>query len=384
MSILGKQWQHRYQRQPNESLWSALCVARKVDDPGQFFSEPQLSDLHDPFLFKDMQKAVDRIQKAVRARERVVVYGDYDVDGTSGAALLIHTLRFLGAEVSYRIPHRRKDGYGLHKHFIKELVNEKARILITVDCGIACPDEVSLSQEKGLDVIITDHHALGPELPPAFAILHPDLAPDYPFKKLSGSGVAFKLACGLLIATKNDDLIPKLIDLASLGTVADCVPLVGENRSIVKLGLKQMEDTHWPGLRCILETAGLSEKLPYTSETIGFQIGPRINASGRMDHPYWALQALITEGQQALEKSHKLEELNVQRRELTTQIMEEAEASLKLNEALIITSDRNWPSGIVGLIAGRLCEKYSKPAFVLEDRAITWWVLLEATKVSTP
>jgi single-stranded-DNA-specific exonuclease len=365
MSASGKTWQLKYERQAGESLWSALMNARAVEDPGAFFSSASLTDLNDPFLFPDMHRAVDRLQKAIPARERIIVYGDYDVDGISGSALLIHVLRFLGAEVSYRIPNRLKEGYGLHASYVEELAKQNAAVLITVDLGISCAKEVALAQSLSIDVIITDHHTIPEKLPEAFAILHPTLAKTYPFPHLSGSGVAFKLACALLIATKNEDLIPQLTDLASLGTVADCVPLIGENRTLVKLGLQQLQTTKWDGLRAILQNAGNST---FTTDTIGFQIGPRLNASGRMDNAYWGLQTLLATGPEAYEKSQKLEALNKDRQDLTKRIMEEAEAHLNLSEPLIIEAGLGWSSGIVGLIAGRLQEKYSKPTFVMEDR----------------
>lgn len=365
MSHSGKKWNLRYERQPGESLWAALLEARAVEDPGAFFSSAALTDLHDPFLFPDMQKAVERLQKAIPARERIVVYGDYDVDGLSGSALLIHVLRFLGAEVSYRIPNRLSEGYGLHAKYIEELAMQNTTVLITVDLGISCAKEVALAQSKKIDVIITDHHTVPTVLPQAFATLHPKLAPTYPFEHLSGSGVAFKLACALLTATQNEDMIPLLTDLASLGTVADCVPLIGENRTLVKLGLEQLKTTRWEGLRAILQNAGT---VAYNTDTIGFQIGPRLNASGRMDSAYWGLQTLLATGAEAHEKSQKLEELNRDRQDLTQKIMQEAEAHLRLEEPLIIEAGEGWSSGIVGLIAGRLQEKYNKPTFILEDR----------------
>jgi single-stranded-DNA-specific exonuclease len=363
-----KAWKIKHQRSANESLWQALLSAREIENPGDFFASASYDDLHDPFLFDDMQKAVDRIMKAIQSKERLVVYGDYDVDGTSGSAILIHTLRMLGGEVSYRIPHRRNDGYGLHNHFIEEVSEKGASVLITVDCGISCPEQVELANTKNLDIIITDHHTVPEKLPEAFAILHPGLSPKYPFKHLAGSGVAFKLACGLLIHTNNEDFIPGLTDLASLGTVADCVPLQGENRSIVKLGLKQMLDTKWDGLKAILQSAGQWGQPEFTSETIGFQIGPRINASGRIDSPYWAMQALLSTGLEAMDKAMKLEQLNHARRELTRKIQEEAEAVIDSSQPLLMASHPEWPSGIVGLIAGRLQEKHGKPAFIMEER----------------
>lgn len=363
-----KTWKLKYERPSDQSLWSALLSARNIDNPGHFFSSASLEDLHDPFLFEDMDKAVDRILKAIPARERMVVYGDYDVDGTSGAAILIHTLRFLGGEVSYRIPHRRKDGYGLHNHYVEEVAEKGVSLIITVDCGISCPGQVELARQKNIDVIITDHHSAPPELPKAYAILHPQLSERYPFSSLAGSGVAFKLASALLMKTGNEDLILALTDLASLGTVADCVPLHGENRSLVKLGLRQMQCTRWEGLKAILQSAGVWGATEYTSETIGFQVGPRINASGRMDSPYWALQALLATGMEALEKAMQLEQLNLERRDLMTQVLEEAERHLDHSEPLLMAAHPDWPSGVVGLIAGRLQEKYGKPAFIMEER----------------
>ncbi|MFA4814699.1 MAG: single-stranded-DNA-specific exonuclease RecJ [Candidatus Gracilibacteria bacterium] len=366
MSILGKKWVLRYKRKPDETLWAALLEARTIGDPDTFFSNASLDDLHDPFLFSDMEKAVDRLQRAINRRERIVVYGDYDVDGLSGTALLIHTLRMLGAEVSYRVPHRREDGYGLHKKYIEELAVQKVSVLITVDLGISCKDEVAIAQKSGIDVIITDHHTLPQTLPEAFATLHPKLASTYPFNELSGSGVAFKLACALLQRTKNEDWIPHLTDLASLGTVADCVPLVGENRAIVKLGLAQMKNTRWEGLKAILKIAGSWEK-EFTPQTIGFQIGPRLNASGRLESPYWGLQALLANAETALEKCEKLEELNRRRQDMMGKIIEEAEVAINPEDAILIAAGP-WSSGIVGLVAGRLQEKYGKPVFILEDR----------------
>ncbi len=368
VSVFGKKWIIQAQREAGESLWSTLLRARNIQDPGAFFTDAQSSDLHDPFLFPDMQKAVERLQKAIQARERIVIYGDYDVDGTSGAALLVHALRFLGAEVSYRVPNRLKEGYGLHQSHVDELPDKNVTVLITVDCGISCAKEVASAQAQGIDVILTDHHTLPAKLPPAFATLHPLLAEGYPFPHLSGSGVAFKLTSALLLASGNADLIPHFTDLASLGTVADCVPLLGENRALVKLGLQQMKHTRWDGLRAILENAGVWEKGKFSSETIGFQVGPRINASGRMDDPYWSLQTLLAEGSEAYEKSQKLEEFNQRRRTITQSILEEAEAQLDLNQPLLILAGANWSSGLVGLIAGRLQEKYGRPAFIMEDR----------------
>ncbi len=367
MSALGQEWKIRHQRSHDESLWTALLKARELEDPGSFFASASLDDLHDPFLFKDMQSAVDRIQSAIEQKQRIVVYGDYDVDGTSGAAILIQTLKWLGAQVSYRIPHRKNDGYGLHNKYIDQMKSSDVKLYITVDCGISCAEQVAYGNQFGIDAIITDHHAIPKKLPAAHALLHPHLESDYPWKDLAGSGVAFKLASALLIANDQSDKIQQLIDLASLGTVADCVPLLGENRTIVKLGLKQLEHTQWEGLEAIMHHAGVSDSAPYESDVIGFQIGPRINASGRIDDPLWSLQTLIAEGASAFDKALQLEMLNHQRREQTKAALSEAEAQLNTENPLIILKGP-WSSGIVGLIAGRLTERYGKPAFIIEER----------------
>ncbi|MBU0981450.1 single-stranded-DNA-specific exonuclease RecJ [Patescibacteria group bacterium] len=364
MSILGKTWQLKRERKPQESLWSALLASRQIEDPGHFFTKPTINDLCDPFLFPDMQKAVDRIIIAINSKERIIIYGDYDVDGGSGAALLIHTLRHLKAEVSYRIPNRLTEGYGLHSHYIEEFAKQNVKLLITVDLGISNLNEVDLANQNNIDVIVTDHHTVPSVSPKAFAILHPQLAISYPFKHLSGSGVAFKLAQALLTATKNEDQIPTLTDLASLGTVADLVPLTGENRTIVKLGLDQMQSTKWDGLRAMTES--LNKEI--STHTIGYIIGPRLNASGRMADPLWAIQTLLATGEEARRKSQKLTELNLERRHRTLEITEEADQAVDLSQPIIIQESPNWSAGVIGLIAGRLQEKHQKPVIILEDK----------------
>lgn len=364
-SALGKQWKLKC-TQKTGNVFERLLSAREVKSPEEFFEPGQLEKLGDPFAFEDMQKAVTRLERAISKEERITVYGDYDVDGTSGAALLILLLERLGAKVSYRIPHRLTEGYGLHSHYIEELAEQGVKVLITVDCGISCVKETALATEKGIDVIITDHHTV-PEIPPeAFATLHPQLS-SYPFKELSGSGVAFKLACGLLHHLGYPEWIPEFTDLAMLGTIADCVPLYGENRYLVKLGLRQLAQTQWEGLRYLVQPLlGYSRTL--SSTLIAFQVAPRLNAAGRMDHPYWGLQTLISKGEKARQKAAYLDELNQKRRERTQAIQKEVEAHLDFSAPLLIAHGSSWSSGLVGLVAGKIQEKYGKPVFLLEDR----------------
>jgi len=345
----------------------------------QFFTEN--FEFHDPFLMKDMDKAVKRILSAIENGEKIVIFGDYDVDGISGSAILIQTLRFLSAKVSYRIPHRMKDGYGLNVRFVKELADLGVDLIITVDNGISCKKEIDLAKSLKIDVIVTDHHGIPEEFPvSAFAVVHPGQSDcEYPFKDLSGSCIAFKLAKALLKTKNNTEataLIENLFDLASLGAVADCTSLLGENRFIVKKGLRVLHDSRWRGLSLISQNAGvLNNKKSlmdlYDTDVIGFRIGPRINAASRIDDPYFALQALIDEGGKAEFFAQKLEELNNYRQNIVKKALENFENIFAKDldqEFVCIAEHQDWSSGIVGLIAGKITDKYGKPSFVMEDR----------------
>jgi single-stranded-DNA-specific exonuclease len=359
MSILGKEWVLKNSRLEDR-------LSQDLDDESVTF--------HDPFLFKGMNTAIDRIKKAIESKERIVVFGDYDVDGISGTAILVHTLRELGATVSYRLPDRQ-DGYGLNISWISEMKDKNVKLFITVDCGISNAAEVKQAADFGLDVIVTDHHTI-PEVPPtdAIAILHPALG--YVFPHLSGSGVAFKLAVALMSKLRGPKEASiwqtKLVDLASLGTVADCVPLVGENRHITKKGLEQMAKTEWSGLKTLLVKNGITEIHGHDSDLIGFRLAPRLNAAGRIETPYFALQLLLNENNTARQLAEKLEQLNKQRQNFLEEALKKAEERLDrqnlLNNRVLILWDSDWRSGIVGLIAARLSEKHNRPAIVMEER----------------
>ncbi|MFC1615514.1 single-stranded-DNA-specific exonuclease RecJ [Patescibacteria group bacterium] len=334
--------------------------------------------LHDPFLFGDMEKAIDRIHKAIKSNERIIVFGDYDVDGISGTAILVHLLKELGAQVSYRIPNRVKDGYGFTEKFIQEFIENDVSLVITVDCGISCHKEIKKAASQGIDFIVTDHHQVPAEIPKhACAILHPGMPKTkYPFKDLTGSGVAFKLAQALIIKNyppeKSQELFEEYIDLASLGTVADLGPLLNENRYIVKRGLEILKKTKWIGLRQIMEMANVTSDNIDTN-TIGFQIGPRINAAGRIGDPYIALSLLLQKekSNKTFELSKKLEQLNRERIELTYDALEEAEEQILKNHdqlpEILIAEGPDWHVGIVGLVAGRLAERYGRPSIIMQD-----------------
>ncbi|MBD3269924.1 single-stranded-DNA-specific exonuclease RecJ [Candidatus Peregrinibacteria bacterium] len=380
-SLLNKNWKLRV-HQNDLDLVQNILKSRGIEGPEEvsaYLSPSYKKGFHNPFLMKDMDKAVERINQAIDKKERIIVFGDYDVDGISGTAVLIKTLERLGAEVSYRLPHRVNDGYGLSNKFIEEFKEKNVKVLITVDSGISCKDQIDLAWEYGIDTIITDHHTI-PENPPdrAYAILHPKQAEClYPFKGLTGSGVAFKLASALvtdrLPSKERDQFMYSLLDLASLGTVADIGPLLGENRIIVKYGLEALQNTMWPGLNHLMDYAGIDTTGKLDVSTIGFKIGPRINAAGRIDHPYQALQMLLYDGEdQEKGKSlaAKLEKLNQERQQMVYKALEEAfervESDSKNNKILIAWSP-DWHMGIIGLIAGRLVERHNIPAIVLQE-----------------
>ncbi|MCC6643859.1 single-stranded-DNA-specific exonuclease RecJ [Candidatus Peregrinibacteria bacterium] len=335
---------------------------------------------HNPFLMKDMDKAIERLNRAIEKKERIVIFGDYDVDGISGTAVLYNALTLCGANLSYRLPHRLHDGYGLNIKFIDEFKDLGVKVLITVDCGISCREQINQASHFGIDVIITDHHTIPEQIPErAYAILHPKQSDcPYPFKGLTGAGVAYKLASALITARfdgpERDKLLFQLLDLASLGTVADIGPLLDENRIIVKYGLEAMQNSAWPGLQLLMESAGMkTEDKPNVSD-IGFKIGPRINAAGRIDHPYFALQMLLHKGDylEGRQKAAYLEKLNQERQQMVQKALEEAElkfAEKPANQKIFIAWSPGWHVGILGLICSRFVERHNMPTIILQEHA---------------
>lgn len=372
MSLRGKIWNIRTHNKDLSAYENLMNDRKNV-------LKFELKEFHDPYLFEDMQKAVDRITEAIEKKERIIVFGDYDVDGITGTAILFRTLSELGANVSYRIPHRELDGYALSDKFIEEFIEKKVSLIITVDCGISCGKQITDASQNNIHTIITDHHTIPAIFPDkAYAVLHPNIKDTkYPYKGLTGSGVALKLAHALIIKfypeDKHESELNSLLDLASMGTVADLGPLDGENRLIVKKGLFTLSNTKWPGLKKIMELAGVDLSEPMDTTTIGFKIGPRINAAGRIDHPYVALNLLLqnVESEQLNALGNKLEKINSKRQELTQQALFEVEKMLDIHEKnipnILLANNENWHVGVVGLIAGRLAEKYARPAIIMQD-----------------
>lgn len=379
MSVLGKKWEINNKGKYLNVVEKILAI-RGLDDPADLarFVKPDFKkDFHDPYLLKDMDVAVKRVYKAIENKERIIVYGDYDVDGISAAAIMVIALRHIGAQVSYRLPHRLEDGYGLSEKFIKEFKEVGVSVLITVDCGVSNAEEIKKAKKEGIDVIVTDHHKIPKKYPKdAYAILHPMREDgDYPYKWLTGAGVAFKFAHALLQKDghrqEDNSLIWALLDLASLGTVADCGPITGENRLIVKKGLQMLPQTKWHGLELLQKMARVDFNKPCNTHTIGFQIAPRINAAGRIDSPYFALQLLIQseKTESAKRLAEKLETLNVKRQKMTADALVEAEHRIQNpeNAKIYIEYDKKWHVGIIGLVAGKIADKYMRPAIVMQD-----------------
>lgn len=330
-----------------------------------------------PFGLKDMHKAVTSSREAIRNGKSIAVYGDFDADGVTATALLVETLRALGAEVRPYIPHRMDEGYGLNVEALDTLADQGVRLVLTVDCGTRAVDEVAHSAERGLDVIITDHHSVGDTLPPALAVVNPKQADcHYPFKELAGVGIAFKLAQALLRSHKQVPITPgavnlaedDLLDLVALGTVADLVPLVGENRALVRRGLDKINEGQRPGLISLIQHSG-AQLGHVDASTIGFGLGPRINAAGRLAHARTAYQLLVAQypGEADL-LAGELNDLNRRRQRITAETQELAQQQALAegdDVPLLFAASPDFPAGISGLAAGRLCEKFYRPAVVV-------------------
>lgn len=330
-----------------------------------------------PFQMRGMNEAVERLHRALRQDEAMAVYGDFDVDGVTATALLVQTLKALGAQVKPYIPHRVDEGYGLNIDALKQLKEQGLRVVVTVDCGIRSPDEVAFGKKIGLDMIVTDHHSPGDELPDAFAVINPKQPLcKYPYKELSGSGVAFKLAQAMLRAEARVPTAPPevslvedmLLDLVALGTVADLVPLTGENRALVKRGLARLRQSERPGILALLRQAALKPEA-IDAGTIAYVLGPRLNAAGRLEHALMAYDLLTTQYPgEADGLAQKLEMTNRERQRLTNELTlkaRDAIAATAETDRLLFVAAPEFPQGIVGLIASRLAEEFYRPAIAV-------------------
>ena len=362
-------------------LTAQLLINRGLVDIDKAFSflSPSLKDLHNPFAMKDMDKAAERIIEAVRKGEGITVYGDYDVDGTTGTALLYLFFKDTGIDVKYYIPERLKEGYGLNRQALKHLADSGTKLVITTDLGIANYDEVIFANSIGLDIIITDHHEPPEKLPPAYAVLNPKQPGcSFPFKELAGVGVAFNLIIALRARLKDcgyfaNGNIPNLkgyTDIVALGTIADMVPLIDENRILVKYGLEELTAGRRPGVRALKEVSGLNNIVKAGS--VGFQLAPRINAAGRLDNARTGVRLLIADdAREASDIARELNRENIERQRLESDMLSEALAviqgpgfNIQDKKAVVLAKD-GWHPGIIGIVASRIVGRYHRPTIII-------------------
>jgi len=342
----------------------------------EFFNPDYESDLHDPFLLTDMDKGVARILQAIAKKEKIIIHGDYDADGVTSGVMLYEVLHGLGAQVEVYLPSRQEGGYGMNEKVIKEFADRKINLILTTDCGITNVKETALAKKLGMDVVITDHHSVPEKIPAADAVINPSRPDDkYPFKDLAGVGVAFKLVQALkqkLPSGKKLERSEKwYLDLVAVGTVADCCPVIGENRTLIKYGLLVLERTKRLGMKALMEQSRVGSSDLDTTD-IGFRLGPRLNAAGRLRHSQAAFDLLVSsDPTEATELATSLDEINRERQVITEKFMREAEdqiGEVTDEKRILIAHSSNWPSGVVGLVAGKLCERHSRPVVVLEKK----------------
>lgn len=384
MNIESKVWQRRKSNHQTvqllaENLGLSRVTAQIMANRGlvtleeaKLFLEPQLKDLHDPLMLKGMLEAIERIHKAIQNQENIWVYGDYDVDGITSISVVLKTFEALGYPIQYYIPNRLEEGYGIGKTGLDRIAEKGGQLIISVDCGITAVNEVEYAKSLGLDFIISDHHECQSQIPDAVAVINPKQHDcSYPYDMLAGVGVAFKL-CQALIPDmdKRELLFKELLSIVALGTVADIAPVNGENRILVKHGIDSMKDAYNVGLRKLIEASGIKNK-KITTGHIGFRLGPRINATGRVGEPGLGVELLMTSNPQEAEKIAKeLSDLNDERQEIERLILGEAieliesDASYKEDRVLVVAKE-GWHTGIVGIVASKICERYYKPVILL-------------------
>lgn len=351
-----------------------LLVLRNIDtyEQAKSFFRPSLNELHDPFLMKDMDKATKRLATAIREGEKILIYGDYDVDGTTATSIVYTFLKDFGVDVDYYIPHRFKEGYGINPAGIKYAIDHSIDLIISVDCGITAIKEAEVARENGIDLIICDHHNVSGQIPNAVAVLDPK-RPDcsYPFDGLSGAGVGFKLVQGTTKVLGLSKKIPlKLLDLVAISTASDIVPIIDENRILMREGLKLINKNPRLGIKALLDLIRMQPGTINTSSIV-FSIGPRINAAGRMGDASKAVKLLIAETPaEAKAYAHELESINIKRRDKDSQTLEQAltmvDSKFDVDKiSSMVLHDADWHLGVIGIVASRLVDAYSRPTIML-------------------
>jgi len=338
------------------------------------FLKADLKDLRDPYIFQDMEKAVDKILKVINNNERILIYGDYDVDGLTSVALLFSILKEFTTNLYYYIPNRFQEGYGLNEEAIDIAFKNNFKLIITVDCGISSICEIEKANNYGIDVIVIDHHQPQKDIPSAIAIINPKCDTNYPFKELAGVGVSFKVAQALYLKLgKNQDDLQNLLDYVALGSIADSVPFIDENRILIKHGIKMLNQTKKEGLKALIMGSGVNYGNLGTKE-VNFSLAPRINAAGRLGDSKLALELLLTDSESKAEYlSQKLNEINKCRKEIGDNILKEARklASVQVKEEdnkVLVLASENWNQGVIGIIASRLADEFNRPAIVISKK----------------
>lgn len=372
---MQKIWKIKEREHPK--ILDQLLANRGIDpsDPKQLedFLNPKYQQAYDPFLFTDMHKAAERVWQAIANEEKVYIYSDYDADAVTAASVVYRGLKLLGLECSVYIPDRFSEGYGLNLEAFEKIKAEGTSLVITVDCGTNSTAEADFCKANEIDLIITDHHEITGEIPAAFALINPKRPGEkYPFHELTGVGVAFKFIAAVFSDRERNTLAEGyekwLLDLVAIGTVADCHSLLDENRILVSYGLQVLKKTKWPGLRALLQLAGV-EPQEITAKTLGFTLAPRINAAGRLEHASGAFNLLIADDvMEAAALAAALDAVNKKRQLLTETVISEARAQIEVvqDRKILMVSGADWPKGVVGLVAGKLADEYGKPVLVLE------------------
>lgn len=349
-------------------------------DDARAFLGTKLTDLHDPELLPGISQAADRLVAAIRSGRRITIYGDYDVDGVTATSLLWHCLKLAGANVDYYIPHRLEEGYGLNCDALRQLYDEDPRrLVVSVDCGITSCTEAALANDLGLELIVTDHHQFAEQLPAATVVVHPRLPGTYPFGDLCGAGVAFKLAwaiCARLgdgkrASPRMREFLLSAVGLTAIGTVADVVPLIGENRILVRYGLASLIERSNAGLKALLQIAGLDGNREFQAEDIGYALAPRINAAGRLGQARLAVELLTTDNpERATALADYLDELNRNRQTVERRMFKEAKELVAENphwenDHALVLAHHEWHAGVIGIVANRVAEHFQKPTVLI-------------------
>jgi single-stranded-DNA-specific exonuclease len=355
---------------------ASLLLARGCQDPvsGGAFLKPSYDQLHDPYLMLGMNEAVSRLLRAIDQAEPILIYGDYDVDGTTGTAVLLRALKMLGGQVGYHVPHRFTEGYGIQQPALERAAADGYKLVVSVDCGIRAHEPLYWAKDQGLDVIITDHHLPdeGEGVPPAYAVLNPNQRGClYPDKNLAGVGVAYKLIHALFHERGREAQVPAFLKVVAIGTVADVAKLVGENRTIVALGLKDLANAKNLGLRALMEVSGCGDGSGMRAYDLGFRIGPRINAAGRMDAARAVVELLdTTDWGEARRLAEHLDRRNQERKQVQEEIVALAVAELAKGESsehshVAVIAGEGWHRGVIGIAASKIAERINRPCVVI-------------------